>query len=256
MGFMGFFKNFGKVKANDIGKNIMEKVAAWDPDGASAAEIESMSERLDKITRDVAEARAAYTKEQREADEAQSLYNKRLQAAEILQKDMESSTDEAEKTEISTALNELVNELEEMAPDVTREKEEADEAKAFMEELEELAKIAADKLKTAKKSLDQAKRDMKRAKIREERANDRADQTAKLAGFKEDTDKLGSALDAMRREADKANTKAEALNMKTKLLAPTKAEKENSRIEAALKRASGGSAESSSITDRLAALKK
>lgn len=253
MSFFNFMKSFTKTKTRDAGKSIVQTIASWDPEAASAAEIEMMEERLDKLTQQVAEARSSYQKEQKEADEINSLYDQRMKAAELLSGKLSEAPENA--AEIEKALDLLITEMEAMKPEIEQEMIEAVEAKEFMSELEEVAKAAAGKLKTARKTLDQAKRGMERAKIKQERAKDRAEQSAALAGLRNDSDNIGSALSAMQRETEKANAKADALTTKAKLLAPSAEEKGNSLIAQALSEVKG-EAKPTNIADRLAALKK
>ena len=253
MGFFSFVSSFGKKKSENVGQSIVQILASWDPETASKAELEQMEKRLNKLVQEVGEARQVYKKEQGEADAIKALYDQRLKAAEILQTRLAEAPDNADAEK---ALTELVQLLEEMQPEMEVEEQEAVEAKAFMEELEEVAALSAEKLKTAKKSLEKAVQDMKRAKVREERAKDSAERAAKLAGLRDESDQLGSALSAMRKNADASNAKADAARMKAKLLAPGKAEKENDLIASAMKEAGGSSAPTDSIADRLAALKK
>jgi chromosome segregation ATPase len=255
MSFFGFVKNFGKQKAQQTGQSLVQMLAAWDPDTASAAEIEQMEERLDKLTTQVAQARQTWQKEQEEADAIEKLYDQRMKAAELLQGKLEQASGD-EAAELEKALNELVDMLESMQPDIEREMEEAVEAEAFMKELEEVAAMSAEKLKTARRTLENAKRDMARAKIQEQRAQERAEQAAELAGLRQETDQLGSALSAMRREADSASARAEAMNLKSRLLAPTREEKTNSLVEEALQQAGGSASKPTNIKDRLAGLKR
>ncbi len=253
MGFFSFVSSFGKKKSEKVGQSIVQILASWDPETASKAELEQMEKRLNKLVQEVAEARQVYKKEQAEADAITALYNQRLKAAEILQVRLAEAPDSAETEK---ALTELVQILEEMQPEIEIEEQEAVEAKAFMEELEEVATLSAEKLKTAKKNLEKAVQDMKRAKVREERASESAERAAKLAGLREESDQLGSALSAMRKNADASNAKAEAAQMKAKLLGPSDTEKESALIADAMKEAGGQPQATDSIANRLAALKK
>jgi DNA repair exonuclease SbcCD ATPase subunit len=253
MGFFSFSSLFAKKKTEKVGQTIIQMLAGWDPESASQADLEQMEKRLDKLVQQVAEARLMYRKEQEEADAINTLYNQRLKAAEILQAKQAENT---ENDKITEALNQMVSELEEMLPEIKREEDEAKEAKLFMEELEDIAKYSAEKLKNAKKELDKAMKDMKRAEIREERSKERESQAAKLAGLRNETDQLGNALSAMKKTAEDANARASASNMKAKLIAPSTAEKTNELIASAMKEAKGGDTKSMSITDRLAALKQ
>jgi len=253
MGFFSFVSSFGKKKSENVGQSIVQILASWDPETASKAELEQMEKRLNKLVQEVGEARQVYKKERAEADAIKALYDQRLKAAEILQARL---AETPENADAEKALTELVQLLEEMQPEMEVEELEAVEAKAFMEELEEVAALSAEKLKTAKKSLVKAVQDMKRAKVREERASESAERAAKLAGLREESDQLGSALSAMRKNADASNAKVEAAQMKAKLLAPGKAEKENDLIASAMKEAGGQPQATESIASRLAALKK
>ncbi len=255
MGFFSFVKNFGGEKVKETGRNIVQALAAWDPETASAAEIKQMEDNLDKLTRQVADARASYEKEQGEADAIQALYEQRMKAAELLQGKLAVAADDA-AAKIESALGSLVAELEEMQPDIEREIREAVEAKDFMNELEEIAKAAAQKLKTARQTLEKAKKDMQMAKVREERANEQAERSARLAGLRTETDQLGSALSAMQKSADQANVRADAAKMKAKLLSSEKEGGEDPLIAEAMREAGGGEAKPDTIADRLAALKR
>ncbi len=252
MGFFSFTSIFAKKKTEQAGQSIVQMLAGWDPETASQAELEQMENRLDKLVQQVAESRQIYRKEQEEADAINKLYEQRLKAAEILQTKQAENPDDSK---VADALNELVAGLEEMMPEIDREVEEAREAKEFMEELEEVAKLSADKLKNAKKVLSKAMKDMARANVREERSKEREEQAAKLAGLRSETDQLGSALSAMKKNADDANARAEASNMKSKLISPSNSEKNNDLIASAMKEA-GGAPKTANVADRLAALKR
>ncbi len=253
MGFFGFVSVFGKKKSQKVGQSIVQILASWDPETSSKVELEQMEKRLNKLVQEVAEARQVYRKEKEEADAINKLYTQRLKAAEILQQKLEADPG---NNQIDSALAELVSELEEMQSEIEVEEQEAVEAKEYMEELEEVAKLSANKLKTAKKALSKAVQDMKRAKVREERAEEKAERSSRLAGLRDETDQLGSALSAMKKNAEESTAKAEAANMKAKLLSHSKADESNDLIAAAMKEASGGAKTSTSISDRLSALKK
>jgi len=250
-----FLTTFGKNKINNAAKGLTQALVAFDPETATETQIDEMSSHLDKVGEEYAKARMMYEKEKKEADTIVSLYNKRLQTAELLQTKLDAETDEAKKGEIGKALNELVSMLETMAADVEREQEEASEAKEFMDELEISFKASSESLKTARKKLEKATKDMKIAKMRQDRSKDREDQAKVAAGVKKQADSLNLALESMGKQTEISNAKSEASKMKAKLLKPTVLE-ENSIISDAMKEVSGESPKSANITDRLAALKK
>jgi Mrp family chromosome partitioning ATPase len=78
-----------------------------------------------------------------------------------------------------------------------------------------------------------------------------------LAGIKSGSGTFNVALDAMQKKADQSKIRADAANTRSSLLTPTKPEQDDANIAAALAKASGKpSAEKSTISERLAALKK
>jgi chromosome segregation ATPase len=255
----GFMKNLGKQKMGDAGRSLTEAIVSWDPEAASQAEIETMIDDLDKITREAATARLTFQKEKQEADAARANYDRHLQAAEILNQKMETAKaagNQADEQSVGASLDKLLKQLETLRPEVEREAQEAEEAKVVMGQLEEFAGVAAAKLKTARSQLEAGKREMQRAEMDKKRAQERAAQAERLAGLKQETSNLGVALSAMNRQAEKAKAETAAASMKATLLAPEKSG-EDKNIDEALKAVSGEKTEpQGSFADRLAALKK
>ncbi len=255
----GFMKNLGKQKLGDAGRSLTEAIVSWDPEAASQAEIETMIEDLDKITREAANARQTFQKEKQQADAVKANYDRHLQAAEILNQKLEAAktaNNEAEAQSLSASLDKLLKQLETLRPEVEQEAKDAEDAKGVMEQLEEFARMAAEKLKTARSQLEAGKREMQRAELEKQRAQERASQAERLAGLKQETSNLGVALSAMNRQAEKARAEAEAAGMKATLLSPEKSS-EDKNIDEALKAVSGEKTEpQGSFADRLAALKK
>lgn len=258
-GIFGFFRSFGKEKLSQVGEGITQKLVSWDPETASQAEIEEMIGELDKLTTEAGKAKAVYEKDKAEAEAAQKNYDRYMSAAELLNKQLEESQaaqNQSKAQELGASLEKLLADLEKLRPEVEREAKEADEAKAYYEDLKQLAVVGADKLKSARTQLESAKRDMRRAELDQQRASARAQQAEKLAGLKSQTSSLGVALAAMNKQAETARASAEASNMKATLLSPEK-EKEDENIKAALKEVSGEPASTeTSFADRLAALRK
>ena len=144
-----------------------------------------------------------------------------------------------------------------MKPDVDREAQEAEEAKQMMNELTVFVEESAATLKDARARLDHAKSEMRRAELDKERAEKHARTAEVLAGIKQGSGTFNIALDAMQKKADQSRIKADAANTRSSLLTPTKPEQDDANIAAALAKASGKTApESTSISERLAALKK
>ena len=252
---LGLFKNFAKVKVDQTANDMITALVRFDPKGATEAELRVMDENLTKLTRDVAQARVAYAKEQKEADAIQQLHAQRLTAAEMLDGKLASAATPEERAQLEKSLGTLVKMLEDMQPEIEREIQEAAEAKEFLDMLEDAARQAAEKMKTARGDLERAQREMAIAEQRRETAERQAAIASQAAGIRNATSGLSVALKAMQDQAARDNQAAEASRMKAAMIAPTKPEQDDPNIAAALALASGKTQAPVSLSDRLAALK-
>ncbi len=241
---MAFFKNYGIQKAKDLANFLGEALVKFDPEAATEAAIAEIEEKFDKLNLAFSNAKKSWEKENKEAEAIVSLYNQRLAAAEYLQT-MPDKVD---------ALNQLVSLLEEMQADVEREKQEAQEAKQYMDELENLVKQYAAKLKTARHTVEQAQKAMQRAELLKQQAQEKAAAAKMASGLGGSSSSLSSALDHMNKLAEQSLSEADAASRKASLLQPTQAE-DNPDIQAAMAVVTGKTSASTSIQDRLSALK-
>jgi DNA repair exonuclease SbcCD ATPase subunit len=214
-----------------------------------------MEEHLDRLGRQVAEARMAYDREKKEADAIAQLSRQRLAAAEHLQRQIEGETDPARKATLEKSLETLVGLLEQMAPEVEREAQDATDAEEFLRMLEQTYAQAGEKLKTARSELTRAERDMARAAQQRSVAEQRAEAARQAAGLSSATSGLGMALKAMQDTAAREMATAEAANTKARLLKPTRPEEDDPDIKAALQAATGALPGPTDLTGRLAAIR-
>jgi DNA repair exonuclease SbcCD ATPase subunit len=252
---LAFIRNMVGVKTDQAVNNAIEAIVRWDPHSATEAELRTMEQHLDQLGRQVAEARMAFDRERKEADAIQSLSGQRMAAAEMLEKRMNEATDPAKKAELERSLATLVGMLEQMAPEVERERQDAHDAEEFLRMLEQTYSQAGQKLKSARDELNRAQRDMSRAEQQREVAERRAEAARQAAGLSGATSGLSVALKAMQDNAARNLAEAEAANAKAKLLAPSKPEEEDHNIADALRSASGQGPAPANLTDRLAALR-
>ncbi|WP_419897559.1 hypothetical protein [Roseomonas sp. USHLN139] len=252
---LAFIRNLVGVKTDQAVNSAVEAIVRWDPKSATEAELRTMEQHLDQLGLQVAEARQIFDKERREAEAIEKLSQQRLAAAEQLQNRAAAEADPARKAELERSLGTLVGMLEEMAPELEREKRDAVEAEEFLATLTETYNQAGAKLKTARAELTRAQRDMTRAEQQREAADRRAEAARQAAGLTGATSGLSVALKAMQDTAARNLAEAEAANSKAKLLAPTRPEQDDPNIAAALQAASGGGGPALSVADRLAALR-
>ena len=251
-----FLRNLAGVKTDQAAQGALEALVRWDPKAATEAELRTMEEHLDGLGIQVAQARATYDRERREADAIQQLSQQRMAAAEQLERQLAGEADPGRKAALERSLATLVDMLEQMAPEVDRERQDAVDAQEFLETLERTYAEAGQKLRAARGELDRAQRDMGRAAQQREAAQRRAEAARQAAGLTTSTSGLSVALKAMRESAAHDLAHAEAASSKAKLLRPTRPERDDPNIAAAMAAASGASPRPAGIADRLAALRQ
>src|SRR3954469_20046623 len=250
-----FIRNLVGVKTDQAVQSSIEAIVRWDPKSGTEAELRTMEQNLDQLGLQVAQARASWEKEKKEADAINALLHQRMAAAEQLQNQLNAETEATRKAALAKSLETLVGLLEQMAPDVERETRDATDAHDFLETLEKTYQEAGAKLKAARSDLERAQRDMGRAEQQREIAQRQAEASRQAAGLAGATSGLNVALKAMQDRAGKDLVAAEAANAKAKLLRPTSPENDDPNIAAALAAASGKGSAPSSLSDRLAAIK-
>ena len=195
---MAFFKHYGIEKAKSLMNALGEAIVKFDPEGATEAAIAEIEAKFDELNVAFSKAKQSWDKEQKEAESIVALYNQRLAAAEYLQ---------AQPDKVD-ALNQLVAALEDMLPDVEREKQEAEDAKLDMDQLGELVKQYAEKLKAARHTVEKAQKEMQRAERQKERAQEMAEAAAMTARFSSTGVAAGTAKrrQVLRMPADRATS--------------------------------------------------
>ena len=253
---ISFFRNLVGVKTDQAVNSAIQAIVAFDPKSATEAELRTMEQNLDQIGRQVAEARQTYDKEKREADAIQTLSQQRMAAAEQLQDRMTTETDPARKSELERSLATLVGMLEGMSTDLDREKQDAEDARMFLDSLQDTYNQAGQKLKSARDDLTRAERDMSRAQQQQDMAQRRAESARQAAGLTQATSGLSVALKAMQDNASRSLAEAETANAKTRLLTPTRPERDDPNIAQAMAQVQGRLPTPTNLTDRLASLRQ
>jgi len=245
---LSFISNLVGVKADKAMQAGVEALVRWDPQSASEAELRTMEQHLDDLGRQVANARQSYDREQKESEAIQALSQQRMAAAEQLQRQIAAETDATRKAGLEHSLETLVTMLEQMTPEIEREKKDAVDAKDFLEMLEKTYAEAGGKLRQGRSELERARRDMARAEQQAEAAR-------RAAGLTSATSSMTVALKAMHEAASRDLASADAATAKAKLLRPTQPEQDDPNIASAIAAVSGKPAAPQSLSDRLTALK-
>src|SRR4051812_7329247 len=130
-----FVRNLVGVKTDQAVNSAVAALVRWDPQSATEAELRTMEQHLDELGRRVAEARMAYDRERKEADAITQLSHQRMAAAEQLNQRVQAEADPARKGELQRSLTTLVGMLEQMSPDIEREKQDVTDAGDFLRSL-------------------------------------------------------------------------------------------------------------------------
>jgi chromosome segregation ATPase len=250
-----FVRTFLGVKTDQAVQAGVEALVRWDPQSATEAELRTMERHLDELGLQVAQARAAYDRERREAVAIKGLLQQRMAAAEELERQRAIEPTPTRQAALEKSLGTLVGMLEEMTPEVEREAQDETEAQEFLAMLEKTYAEAGAKLRAARSQLERAQREMGRATQRREMAERQAEAARQAAGLSQTTNSLNVALKAMQDAAAKDLMAAEAAGAKARLLQPTQPEQDDPNIVAALAAASGARPAPQSLSERLAVLK-
>jgi chromosome segregation ATPase len=236
---MSFILNLLGVKTDQAVNGLISTIVEWDPQSATEAELRAMEENLDALSQQVSQARMAFEREHKEAQTIQTLANQRMAAAEQIQTQLQATTDPGRQAELERSLATLVGLLEEMAPDVAREKQDAADAQEFLNMLQQTYQNAGAKLRSARSDLERARRDMGRAEQQRDMAEQRAESARQAAGLTGATSGLTVALKAMQDAAQRNLAAAEAANAKARLLVPSNPETSDPNIALAMARVRG-----------------
>ena len=254
--FFQTIKQYLGVKMDQVQDSAVSTLVKLDTDSAIEAEVRRLEEELDKTTNNYVVAKREYDREQKEADLANSNYNRMLAAAEDL--DGQAKAAEAggkpEAATIRASLDKLVTRLEELRPEVEREVEESKQAKAYMEQLEQYLGTLKNELQNYKGEVDKAKRGMQSAELQAKMAQTMEEQAMKIAGLQQRSSNLKIVLNKINQQTEESMDRAAKAKIKTEMFT-TKKEEEDPLVAAALEKASGIQ-KPTSTSDRLAALKK
>ena len=254
--FFQTIKQYLGVKMDQVQDSAVDTLVKLDTDSAIEAEVRRLGEELDKTTNNYVVAKREYDREQKEADVANSNYNRMLAAAEDLdgQAKAAEAAGKPEAATIRASLDKLVTRLEELRPEVEREVEESKQAKAYMEQLEQYLGTLKKELQNYKGEVDKAKRGMQSAELQAKMAQTMEEQAMKIAGLQQRSSNLKIVLNKINQQTEESMDRAAKAKIKAEMFT-TKKEEEDPLVAAALEKASGIQ-KPTGTSERLAALKK
>lgn len=251
MTILNFVKNYGKVQVEAASEGFVNLAAKLDADGVSEAAIKQKQDEHNEVIKQLVEAQADWKRENAEYEAELSLYNKRMSAAERAQADLEK---DPTNKDAELALGELLDAIEKGAPKLDKEKREADQAKSFLDQLQEASTEIAEELKNLRSLVTEQKQAIKEAEIQATRNQKLADKAEVLAGLRKSGNKFDVALNALKAQTEAKQKEAEELRIKAEQLTP----KVTKTSAAADKYMTGAdeAPQAESLQERLARLKK
>lgn len=221
---LNFFKHFSKAKVADLEESMVQLAVALDKDGVAEAAILQKSEEHDQRIAMLQEANADYLREQKEYEQELDLYTRYMNEAENIQRLLTDPNRDPKfiEAELTSDLNEILNLIEERAPILEKEKREAEQARAWMTDMQEAVEEISKELMSLRETVNNTKREIAQAEIEKERNRKRAEQAEVLAGLKKSGNKFDVAINALKQQADKEKAEAEKYQIKAESLKTTK----------------------------------
>jgi len=255
MSLLSFTKCFIGAGGEQAATALTTAMVKMAPETATAAELKNMEQDLDAAGQLISRLQRELSDERHAYDAINARYTQMMGAAENLQHQIDTAGFLKEPLQASLAT--LVAKIEEMVPELDQDKKDIDATQALLKEAEAAYQAKATALTGAKAKLNRAKNDMIHATLEEQRAASRAETARAVAGLSSGSGASGItvALDAMTRTAQATRDRAAALDMKAKALSGAKTADADPNIAAAMAAAAGMSA-TSTVADRLAALRQ
>lgn len=249
---LNFFKNVLKVQGEKVEEGMINLAVALDRDGAGEAAIkQKQDEHAQRITM-LQEANASYRKEKEEADREQGLYDRYMNEAEAISKLLENPGDR-DVNVLNADLAKILDKVEQRAPILAKEIQEATEAEVWMKEMQSAVDEISAELLGLRESIDKSKATLQQAELAADRERKKAEQAEVLAGLRKSGNKFDTALNAINNAAQKKQAEVEELKLKTQSLS----KKPTDDVADILGKYSNVAPTSTeSLTERLARLKR
>ena len=260
MSLLSFTKCFIGAGGEQAATALTTAMVKMAPETATEAELKHMEQDLDAAGQLISRLQRELTDERHAYDAINARYTQMMGAAENLQHQIDAAS--FLKDPLQASLATLVAKIEEMVPELDQDKKDIDSTQALLMDAEAAYQAKATALTGAKAKLTRARQEMERASIEEQRAAARAETARAVAGLSSGSGSgsisgsgINIALDAMTHTAQQTRNRAAALDMKAKALSGAKTAEEDPNIAAAMAAAAGMSA-TSTVADRLAALRQ
>jgi hypothetical protein len=250
---MGTFSLLGRLfgaQVDQAGESLVGALVAFDPETATEVDRDALAEKIQNVAKKFAEAKQDYDKEQNDVVVKQNQINEYLATLDIM-------VGQLDRQEISqAAFDDFYAGIEEAQAQLPQEIEEAAEAKAVKDELDDILKILTSQLHDFDKITTKALRDVKLAESQVEKEKLKAERQSELANLKNGIGAESTAVRKLQEIANKAKIEAEAAKTVREITA--KPQSQSEKMEAMMaqaKQASAPAVSTMSAAERVAALK-
>ncbi len=250
---MGAFSLLGRLfgaQVNQAGEGLVSALVAFDPETATEVDRDALVAKIQEVAEKFAAAKQDYDKEQHDVVVMQEQINQYLATLDVM-------VGQLERQEISQgAFDDFCAGIEEAQTQLAQEVEEANEAKAVKDELEEILRILTQQMNDFDRVTTKALRDVKLAESQVEKEKIKAERQAELANLKNGIGAESTAVRKLQEIAKKAKIEAEAAKTVREVTTKpqTQAEKMAAIMEQA-KKASTPTTTTLSAAERAAALR-
>jgi hypothetical protein len=250
---MGTFSLLGRLfgaQVDQAGESLVGALVAFDPETATEVDRDALAEKIQNVAKKFAAAKQDYDKEQNDVVVKQGQINEYLSTLEVM-------VGQLDRQEISQAVfDDFYAGIEESQVQLVQEQEEAAEAKAVKDELDDILKILTSQLHDFDRITSKALRDVKLAESQVEKEKLKSERQAELANLKKGIGGESTAVRKLQEIANKAKIDAEAAKTVREITTkPQSQEDKMAAIMAQAKQASAPATSTMSAAERVAALK-
>jgi hypothetical protein len=206
---------FGKNSLLELKNKVTDFIALNNPELATQAELDAMLQKFEELSGALAKAKMDMDREQKEADEARSNFNKYIDMRDIAAKRIEDGIDVEKNTK---SLNTINDTLAKMHDKVKREIDEAEVATSQYTELNAIVKQYWQTIETAKERIAQSASNLKITKAKLEQAEQMEQRQREIKGLTKEHSSINVASTAMDRKAAELQAKLEASKTRTELM--------------------------------------
>jgi len=213
MSMSKFLANLGLAKLSSALGAVLAADAKLDPKAHLQARLETLRGEVQEANALLAELQARLDKERREYEQAEEVFNRKLDIVEHLQARLTAATSDAERAELQASLDKGLTSLE--AAERARNKEKAEFLKA--EEIKNKAELVRDKkvqhFLEARRENGELLNAMETAKLNKKLAETDAALEARIAGLDSGSMEYDAARETIRRATREIEAEADTISM-------------------------------------------